>query len=719
VRLSIAFTVDSVEFTPAVIAGETSLGGSESACLGLARALADRHDVHLFATQLAADAPGVDAAGVQWHAMAAIEHWAAEFDVLVCLRQPVFFPLVQAKYRVLWCQDLMADEAMKNYVMSLAWAYDSVAYVSEYHRHQWEGCIPELAPVGWVTKNGHNADLARAVRQRSVKKPNQVIHISRPERGLAPLLKIWPLIRAAKPDAELVLCRYSSMYDPQGWGEICRTFDEDAAAVHAHVGGISFLGELNKAQLYQAIAESAVMFYPGVVTFAETSCIAAIEAQACGTPFVGSYKGALSETVPSGTLIPGDAMTDPAYHEAAVTAVLEALDGCRRQTFTYRQQVQAGIAHSQAYRYETIARQWEAFLVGQLVARGTDAGARPDQTLSAGIITNDTTDLRRCLSAILPIVDEVVIGDCGADAEDLALIVAKSPEKIRVIPIGPVAEQPDGFAGARNRVLAATTGEWFLWIDSDEILCGAKDLRKYLDGPVFRGYCIPQNHLHLDAPMGTDKPVRLFRKGRDIQFYGCVHEQPQRGDCNGDIEPALQVADVQIAHTGYLHENVRREKALTRNLPLLIRDQERFPDRVLGKLLVLRDYSNLALWSREKSRGRLTAEVKKYQTQVIGLFEQYFMDPTHKLHALARPFYEAAIKDVAGALEIEVGIGGKPGGLGPNRIKADRVWVRLPEHARALLENRLQAMLTTLEGPPRMDVEPLPRSVTGRVEAVA
>jgi hypothetical protein len=37
--LSWAFLIDSVPFTKAVIAGETSLGGSESACLGLARAL--------------------------------------------------------------------------------------------------------------------------------------------------------------------------------------------------------------------------------------------------------------------------------------------------------------------------------------------------------------------------------------------------------------------------------------------------------------------------------------------------------------------------------------------------------------------------------------------------------------------------------------------------------------------------------------------------------
>ena len=52
-RLSLAFLVDSVPFTKAVRDGLTSLGGSESACLGLARALQARgHDVHIYATKL-------------------------------------------------------------------------------------------------------------------------------------------------------------------------------------------------------------------------------------------------------------------------------------------------------------------------------------------------------------------------------------------------------------------------------------------------------------------------------------------------------------------------------------------------------------------------------------------------------------------------------------------------------------------------------------------
>ena len=39
-------------------------------------------------------------------------------------------------------------------------------------------------------------------------------------------------------------------------------------AANAKVGGITYLGELGKAALYQAVSDAAVMWYPGVPTFA-------------------------------------------------------------------------------------------------------------------------------------------------------------------------------------------------------------------------------------------------------------------------------------------------------------------------------------------------------------------------------------------------------------------------------------------------------------------
>ena len=105
--MTFAFLVDSVPFSKDVRDGKTSLGGSESACLGLARALAARgHEVSVFATKLEPEAIGTDAAGVLWRPAEAFTsvNQFCEWDVVVALRWFGFFGLgpVHARLRLLW-----------------------------------------------------------------------------------------------------------------------------------------------------------------------------------------------------------------------------------------------------------------------------------------------------------------------------------------------------------------------------------------------------------------------------------------------------------------------------------------------------------------------------------------------------------------------------------------------------------------------------------------
>ena len=373
--LRIAALIDSIEFTPGVVRGDDSLGGSESACVGLMRALAKRgHDVTIFTTQIADDALGPDQAGVTWrHAKDLhVLNQYAEWDVVVSLRSSALFAAgrVNARYRILWSEDLLVPGAHVSSTMAAMHQVDEIAYVSEFHRQQWEELQPDVKGFGWVTRNGYDP---RDMPGHAVKDPDRIIHISRPERGLKPLLAMWPKVREAYPSATLAVCRYNSMYDPTGWAEVCKSFDDELERVDTTVGGITYLGELGKAALYEQIARSAVMWYPGIASFAETGCIAAIEALANGTPFVGSYKGALPETAaPSdraGLLIPGDADEDEAYQTAAIAAVTGLLADCKRSSRRYRDLQAAGRAHALPYRYDVIAEEWETHLEDAFEAR--------------------------------------------------------------------------------------------------------------------------------------------------------------------------------------------------------------------------------------------------------------------------------------------------------------------------------------------------------------
>jgi len=966
--LTWAFHIDSVEFTPGVQAGTESLGGSESACLGLARALQARgHRVHIFTTKLHNDARPIDRWGVTWHptnALADVSRFTA-WDVFVALRMPhIFGANIDAALRVLWNQDLMTGSAAKNMTMALAWAYDVSAYVSHYHRKQWEGVAPELTPIGWVCKNGFDPSYVPLEGTRNLKK---VIHITRPERGLRPLLAMWPELKRRVPDAELHLCRYNSMYDASGWGRVCAAYDEQVEAVNRAVGGITWLGELGKPALYEAIRSSAVMWYPGIADFAETSCVAAIEAQACGTPFVGSWKGALPETVPHGWLVKGDA-DSPAYQAESIGIVEGILTG---QT-PVMDRVEKGLLHVDHYRFNEVAAEWEQMVAQRLTARvrsnprgileqlkqrddyvavrhfaaeqgwpevvedatrvidgleqvsedysaraldprlemannrritpviealagsecvldlacgngsfavalalasptrrvlGLDYAAenirvaqafaaehgvadrctflvgpaydytthtaheatldslktygpfdgvfigeflehianvpgfltavrkrcssgarmvatmpmgpflelasqdmvvkrghvhcftprdleaifggqdnlnvslldmgvtprgnrighwivscrfsrkafgardldrivaltRPKPTLSVGILAGETIDIRRCLSSIWHIADDIILANTGVNPDTLVAIAGEYP-RARIIDVGPVHGLHGGFAEARNTTLQAATGDWFMWIDTDERLMQPECLRKYLDSTVFVGFGLKQQHLQLDMPVTFDTPIRVFRKRPDIQFYGCVHEQPQMGDCNGDIVPALQLHDTDIAHTGYLNEAIRRNKAVHRNLPLLQRDGQVFPERRLHYLLLLRDHLNLATWIME-SQGP-TDQSREHLRKCIELFETHFPDYADKYHQLARPFYEQAVKRVTGAFEVELAFAAGQQGL-QGRAAPTRVWVRHAGQIPALLAAKQTEWLGHFMPEPPIDVEPL------------
>jgi hypothetical protein len=339
---------------------------------------------------------------------------------------------------------------------------------------------------------------------------------------------------------------------------------------------------------------------------------------------------------------------------------------------------------------------------------------RPRPTLSVGILANQTSDIRKCLESVWPLADEVVIGDTGPieNRADLDAVLREYPRKCRIVTIGPVDALPGGFSEARNVTRDAATGQYFLWIDTDEVLSGGSQLRKYIDsGPLYHGYVIRQHHLSLDQAPNFDRPTRLFKRVPEIAFYGCVHEQPQQGDCNGLISPCMEVTDVGIAHTGYLTEAIRRDKCINRNLPLLKRDQALFPDRTLGKLLVMRDYTNFALWELERARGQLTEKGKHYRTQAIGIFEKYFADPAHLYHALARPFYEACLEKVEGALQVECGFAAKQQGLGDERLTPVRFWARTPEQARRWVDYQLDQAFTAA-APWVLDVEPMATAPT-------
>jgi hypothetical protein len=227
--------------------------------------------------------------------------------------------------------------------------------LSAYHEAEYLSQLTELAPFFRRTKNGVDLDLARQARLGAAKDPNKVMYISRPERGLETLLaEIWPRLLAARPQLQLYLAGYLA---PEMPGH------EHIPALIASAPRLTLLGSLAKPELYRHLAESALLLYP--CSYPEISCIAALEAQALGTPIITSRDFALPETVGvPDYLIPGRPAF-PQYQEAFAARALLYLEDAARY---HRDTARALEWVTQHYSWRRIAQEWLELFAGHLAS---------------------------------------------------------------------------------------------------------------------------------------------------------------------------------------------------------------------------------------------------------------------------------------------------------------------------------------------------------------
>ncbi len=176
-----------------------------------------------------------------------------------------------------------------------------------------------------------------------------------------------------------------------------------------------------------------------------------------------------------------------------------------------------------------------------------------------------------------------------------------------------------GFDHARNDSMFELEGmfDWVLWMDTDEYLSG--DIGRYLRANALEGYLVPQHHFTVQprgVPMQIDRPARLFRTGQGYKAVGHVHEHFERPD--GGPGRCFMLNDVDLGHTGYVNEEVRKER-FARNFPFLCWDHAENPDRKLGKFLWFRDIIHRMRWHATRNEVEeaiaLAKEAEAYYTE--------------------------------------------------------------------------------------------------------
>lgn len=356
------FHVQTVDSVP--------MGGSESAACYLARSLARLgHDVFLIS---GLSVPGVydGVTCLSWTGVSPAHLASLRLYALVCLvvagEGVRLRRMLEPQTRLILWNQLAANQPD---VQALSDprerdAYDGIAMVSQWQRETYLrafGIDPARASVmrNAIAPAFANQfpDPAPILPQKAW--PPILAYTSTPYRGLSLLLDAFPRIGDRVPGARLQV--FSSMtahqvapaQDQARYGPLYQRCRE--------IQGVQYVGSVPQPELARAMRSVMMLAYPN--TFAETSCIAAMEAMAAGCRVVTSDLGALPETTAGFARLIPVAQSGQAYLTQFVQQVVQVLDECRERGNECEQFLRRQLTHVNSdATWEVRAGQWVQWL---------------------------------------------------------------------------------------------------------------------------------------------------------------------------------------------------------------------------------------------------------------------------------------------------------------------------------------------------------------------
>ena len=229
-----------------------------------------------------------------------------DFNILVTYCHPD--ELRKDKINVLWQHNNVDDENMVKMMQykPLVENIDQFVFVSNYQYEVFKGYFDLPAHKCHVIRNATDPFPV-------VEKPKdriRLVYTSTPWRGLGILLKAFELLE--RDDVELEIYSSVKIYGKEFADENQHKFQPLFDKAES-MRNVKYTEYLPNEQLRERLKQCHVMAYPSA--FAETSCLAAIEAMMAGCKFVGSTFGALPETTGVfGELVPIDKITQSTKH---------------------------------------------------------------------------------------------------------------------------------------------------------------------------------------------------------------------------------------------------------------------------------------------------------------------------------------------------------------------------------------------------------------------
>lgn len=314
---------------------KTGCGGSEEAVIHLTKRWAEMgYDVTVFNN--CPKEKTVD--GVHW---VRYERFNPRdiFNILISWRNNPFLESKVASKKLIDVHDVPSLKYFPEKVLKDV----TLVVKSQYHRD----CFPHLKDENFkIINNGIDPKQFPA----SDKVKNSLVWTSSYDRGLEYLLKMWPDIRDAVPDAQLNVYYGWNLYDasPRGKTKEGQTWKSLMLDL-LQQEGITDHGRVNTEDIAKAYLKADVWAYP--TDFPEIDCITATKAMAAKCVPVSTDVAALKERN-QGVVVPGSG-ADPKVQEAFKVELINLLKDEERKA-TIRKQLDVG-----SFGWDSVAKRWE------------------------------------------------------------------------------------------------------------------------------------------------------------------------------------------------------------------------------------------------------------------------------------------------------------------------------------------------------------------------
>ncbi len=206
------------------------------------------------------------------------------------------------------------------------------------------------------------------------------------------------------------------------------------------------------------------------------------------------------------------------------------------------------------------------------------------------IMKNEEKNLPLCLEGIKPILDslssELIIVDTGSTDKSVE-IAKKYTDDVRYF------EWCNDFSAARNVSLQGAKGEWYMFLDADEIFTDVSGIINFFRSGEYKKFnsatYVVRNYKDYEKTEYADfLAPRLTKLLPHTKFEKKIHEGLTTYNY-----PLKNLENAICDHFGYVMSDETAKSKCERNIPLLLEELEKNPDESMTYMQIIEAYKGI------------------------------------------------------------------------------------------------------------------------------